>query len=199
MPSRRSLLLHEGRLHAGAGDLGGLPLGTRADLLDVVVDVGAAEVRVLAREDPSVHVLGPPPLAGELGGLVLHQPARVRAAVGLGVLVDRAIERGVVDLDGLVGAGADADLGEPRGVDADAVGRQDAGLDAVAQADVELHDGVARVDAPQAAVAADAGGRSLVAAVAEVFVAGQPGPSRRRRRAADRAARQAGRGRRRCR
>ena len=98
-------------------------------------------------------------------------------AFGLGGLVDRPVQRGVVNLDGLVRSGADVDLGEPGRVNAHAIRGQDAGFDPVVQADIELHDGVARVDPLQSAVTADPR-RAL--------------PGRRRRRGIRRGAARAG-------
>ena len=129
-------------------------------------------------EDAALRVLGPPPLAGKLRRLVLDQPAEAGTALGQGELVERAVKRCAVDLDGLVGPGADPDLGEAGSVDANPVGGQDAVLRPIGQPDVEPDDGVARVDSLEIAVAADPGGQL---------------PGRRRRRGTRRGAARAGR------
>ena len=74
------------------------------------------------------------------------------------------------------------------GVDADPVGWQNAGLPAVVQADVEAHDRVPRVDSLDVTALTDPRWLALIATVAEVLVAWQPGSARRRRSAADRPA-----------
>ena len=129
-----------------------------------------------ARPRPSAG-LGPATFAGELGGLVLDQPPRVRPALGLGDLSSFCLIGGALDLEGLVGPRADADLGEPGGVDADHVGRQDRGCRRSSRPTSNWMT-ASRGSMPlQAAVAADPAGIAVVAAVAEVFVAGQPGPA----------------------
>ena len=119
----------------------------------------------------------------------MNQAAGVRATFRNRVLVERAVERRSVHLDRLVGSRADANLGESRGIDADPVGRQNAGLDPVAQADVEADDRIARVDALEVAALADARRLALIATVAKVLVTRQHGPAGRRRGGADRSAR----------
>ncbi len=94
-----------------------------------------------------------------------------------------------MDLDRLVGARADADLGESRGVHADPVGWQNARFASIVEANIEPHDRIARIDSLQVTTFANTGRLTLVATVAEVFVAGQPGSALRRQRSASRPAR----------
>ena len=144
---------------------------------------------VLFGEDAALRVLGTLPLASQLGSLVLDHPAGAGAALGHRELVQRAVERGAVDLDGLVGTRADRGPRRNGGRTRKPGSWAGRGAGSLGQPDVELHDGVARVDALEVAVTANAGGCSVIAAVAEVLVAGQPGPAGRRWGTADRSAR----------
>ncbi len=102
-------------------------------------------------EIAALHAHGPRSIPRELGGLVLDEFLGRCEAVRLLALAELLADIDVLDVDILIGARAHADFGEAGRVDANDVGGQDAGLGAALDADVEADDGVARLDAADAA------------------------------------------------
>src|SRR5262249_18543413 len=124
---------------------------------------------------------GPRSVAGQLGRLVLHESPGLGLRAGDAGRLDGDAGARALHVDRLMGSRGHADLGEPRRVDTDDVGGEDPWLDPLAQSEIEADDGVARLDAAQAAVAADRGGDAPVAAIAEVLITREAGWGGRRR------------------
>ena len=129
-----------------------------------------AQLLVFERGESILDRRGADPVPVHLGRLVLDEPPGARQPFARDLMLGDVHASQRLHEFGLDGAQARADGGEPRGVHADDVGRQDARSAVGAEAD----DGVAGVDAPQSAVAAEMQRLAVVTAVADVFVAGEP-------------------------
>ena len=111
-----------------------------------VVALQDAQLVVLLGQDATGQARGPGAVAVGLGRCVLSQPLGHLQGLLDHLFLGGLGASGHVNGKALVGAEARAHLGEPRGVDADDVGGQDA-RPAVG---IELDDGVARVDPSRA-------------------------------------------------